>query len=130
MTVATLGYLAAALNVAGNLMLAKLNVWGRIVRLVVNVVWIAYAVQIDGGEPMAANHIAFFAINIYGFTSWRRQSKRDEHGRAKIDDDDDVREIRRLGKAGVLQREIAVMYGVDKSTISKICRRKTWSHVE
>ncbi len=75
MTIATLGYIAAALNVAGNLMLAKLNVWGWIVRLVVNVVWVAYAVQIEGGEPMAANHIAFFAINIYGFAYWRRQEK-------------------------------------------------------
>lgn len=71
--VEVIGYAAFGLNVAGNLMLARMNVWGWIVRLVTNVAWITYAVQIPGGGPMWMNHIAFFAINIYGFRQWRGQ---------------------------------------------------------
>lgn len=69
---ALLGYSALVLNVTGNLMLARKNIWGWIVRLLTNVAWIAYAVQVSGGEPMALNHILFFGINIYGFWHWRR----------------------------------------------------------
>ena len=65
------GYLAFVLNVVGNLMLARLNVWGWIVRLVTNVAWIIYAVQVPGGGPMWMNHAAFFAINVYGWKKWR-----------------------------------------------------------
>lgn len=73
--VEVIGYLAFGLNVAGNLMLARMNVWGWIVRLVTNVAWIAYAVQIPGGGPMWANHAMFLFINLYGFRAWRRQQK-------------------------------------------------------
>ena len=78
--VEAIGYAAFLMNVAGNLMLAKLNVWGWIVRLATNVAWIAYAVQVPGGAPMWANHAAFFAINIYGFREWRGQQKGLDHG--------------------------------------------------
>lgn len=69
--VEAIGYLAFGLNVAGNLMLARMNAWGWVVRLVTNVAWVAYAVQIPGGGPMWMNHAAFFGINIYGFREWR-----------------------------------------------------------
>ena len=72
-TVQAIGYLAFSLNVAGNLMLARMNAWGWIVRLITNVVWIVYATQVAGGGPMWANHAAFFAINLYGFRNWRTQ---------------------------------------------------------
>jgi len=68
-----IGWAAFAMNVAGNLMLARLNVWGWIVRLLTNVAFIVYALQVPGGGPMWANHVAFFAINIYGFRHWRKQ---------------------------------------------------------
>ncbi len=70
----TLGYIAFVLNVAGNLMLARKNIVGWIVRLVTNVVWVAYAVQVEGGfeQPMALNHLTFFGINIYGWWHWHR----------------------------------------------------------
>lgn len=71
--IAAIGYVAFVLNVAGNLMLARLNIWGWGVRLLTNVAWIAYAVQIPGGGPMWLNHIVFFGINIYGFWHWRRR---------------------------------------------------------
>lgn len=66
-----IGYAAFVMNVAGNLMLARMNVWGWVVRLMTNVTWIAYAVQVPGGAPMWLNHAAFLAINIYGFREWR-----------------------------------------------------------
>ena len=63
--VEAIGYVAFVLNVAGNLMLARKNVWGWIVRLVTNV---------PGGGPMWLNHAAFFMINIYGYREWRRRA--------------------------------------------------------
>lgn len=67
------GYTAFITNVAGNLMLARLNVWGWIVRLLTNVLWIVYAIQIESGGPMWLNHLTFFAINVYGFRTWKRR---------------------------------------------------------
>lgn len=66
-----IGYAAFMMNVAGALMLARMNVWGWVVRLVTNVLWVTYAMQVEGGGPMWMNHIAFFGINLYGFRQWR-----------------------------------------------------------
>lgn len=65
------GYVATALNVAGNLMLTRMNVWGWVVRLLVNVLYILYAVQIESGGPMVFNHVIFVAINIEGWRKWK-----------------------------------------------------------
>lgn len=43
---------------------------------------------------------------------------------------DSVREIRRLATLGVPHSEIAKMFNIDKSAISRIHNRKTWSRVE
>jgi len=43
--------------------------------------------------------------------------------------DSDVREIRRLGKAGMFQRDIGKRFGVTHPVIGKILRRTAWSHV-
>lgn len=67
-----IGYLATVLNVAGNLMLTRKNVWGWIVRLLVNVLYIIYAVQVEGGGPMWVNHAIFIVINIEGWRKWRQ----------------------------------------------------------
>ena len=71
--ISVIGYIALTLNISGNMLLAHKNIWGWIVRLVTNITWILYAVQVDNGEPMALNHIIFFGINIYGFIKWRRE---------------------------------------------------------
>ncbi len=57
---------------AAAFMLAHKNAWGWAMRLVTNVLWVAYALQIDGGGPMWMNGIAFFGINLYGFRQWRK----------------------------------------------------------
>jgi len=41
----------------------------------------------------------------------------------------DVQRIRRLWRDGMLQRDIARMYGVTQAAISKIVRRRTWAWV-
>ena len=69
----TIGYFATALNIVGNLMLTNVNVWGWVVRLLVNVLYIMYAVQVDKGMPMVVNHVAFIAINITGWVRWRQK---------------------------------------------------------
>lgn len=71
--VEAVGYTAFIANVVGNLMLARLNVWGWIVRLLTNVLWIVYAIQIESGGPMWLNHLTFFSINVYGFRTWKRR---------------------------------------------------------
>lgn len=42
---------------------------------------------------------------------------------------DQVREIRRMGKAGVIAREIAQIYCMSADTIRKILRREMWPDV-
>lgn len=41
----------------------------------------------------------------------------------------DVREIRRLAAAGALKYRIAEQYGLCKSAVGQIVRRKSWTHV-
>ncbi len=52
-------------------MLARMNVWGWILRLITNGLWITYALQTEGGGPMWMNHLIFIFINMYGFRQWR-----------------------------------------------------------
>ena len=66
-----IGYGATVLNVVGNLMLTRFNLWGWIVRLLVNVLYVIYAAQIELGGPMVVNHVVFMAINIEGWRQWR-----------------------------------------------------------
>lgn len=46
--------------------------------------------------------------------------------------DNDIRQIRRLwdNGNGMQQIEIAKLYGVSSVSISNICNRKTWGHVQ
>lgn len=48
--------------------------------------------------------------------------------RAKVTEAD-VLEIRRLSATGVRNRELAVRYGVNRSTISNIIHRRAWTHL-
>lgn len=70
-----IGYLAFVLNVVGNLLLAHRNIGGWVVRLVTNVLWVAYALQVSDGGPVALNHVVFFGINVYGFWKWRQRKR-------------------------------------------------------
>ncbi len=69
-----IGYTALALNVAGNLLLAHKNAAGWVVRLLTNVAWIVYAVQVESGGPMVLNHLIFLGINLYGMRQWTTPS--------------------------------------------------------
>lgn len=41
-----------------------------------------------------------------------------------------VREIRELNSKGHTMRDLASIYGIDESNISRICNRKTWSNIK
>lgn len=43
--------------------------------------------------------------------------------------DKEVRNIRKMFKSGISVKDIAISMGRSKSTISKICHRKTWNHI-
>lgn len=65
-----IGWSAALLNVLGNLMLTGRDRKGWLVRLAVNALWLPYAFAVPAW-PLAANHIAFAAINVAGWWRWR-----------------------------------------------------------
>ena len=70
-TVELLGFLAFALNVAGNLLLTSKNSRGWIIRIWSNAAQIGYAVLIVS-PSLVTNGSTFFAINLYGWWRWRR----------------------------------------------------------
>ena len=51
-----------------------------------------------------------------------------QHARSKFTEED-VRSIKRSLSAGATHRELALAYGVDRTTITCISRGTTWSHV-
>lgn len=51
-----------------------------------------------------------------------------EHGRAKLTEEE-VLEIRRKYKSGLLEKELAEQYGVTRSNIGAIVTRKSWKHI-
>ena len=65
--------------------------------------------------------------NSYG--SRKNLKHGENHHGAKLTESD-VREIKRLWKSGLLQKEIAVMYGMSKQHISTILNGKCWGWVD
>ena len=64
--------------------------------------------------------------NMDDMNSRGRQALGSNHGSAKLTEQD-VLEIRAI--TGMTQRAIADHFGVDRSAISLIIRRKTWQHI-
>lgn len=52
----------------------------------------------------------------------------ERHGISKLSEKQ-VREIRKLRKEGLMYKEIAPLFGVQKATIGEICRGELWSHI-
>ena len=71
-----LGWVAAALNVLGNLMLTTKGKKGWIVRIVCNVTWMPYGLY-TRAWALIANHMLFVVINAYGWWKWRRDELRE-----------------------------------------------------
>lgn len=69
------GYVATALNVVGNELLVRRNLLGWRVRLLVNILYIPYAWQIELGGPVLVNHCIFAALNIRGLIVWWQTRK-------------------------------------------------------
>ena len=68
------------------------------------------------------------AENQADMVSKLRQTLGEKNSMAKLTESD-VRTIRALLRRGVMQKSIAVMFGVTDPTISNIKSGKTWSHV-
>ena len=69
--VEVVGFAAFLTNVAGNLLLTRLSIWGWPVRIVSIVLWGTYAVNLESPSlPLFANACTFFAINCYGWRNW------------------------------------------------------------
>lgn len=69
-----LGWVAAALNVVGNLALTTKSVHGWVIRLVSNACWLPYGI-VTGAWAITANHALFVLINGYGWWKWTREAK-------------------------------------------------------
>jgi hypothetical protein len=64
-----------------------------------------------------------------------RLKGREKHARGEahglhILSDEKVRRMRRLRENGAMRKELAIIFGVSKTTVTKVCRRQTWTHVE
>lgn len=69
-----LGWIAAALNVWGNLALIQKGVKGWIIRLATNLAWLPYGI-VTGAWAITANHALFVLINGYGWWKWSHEPK-------------------------------------------------------
>lgn len=48
---------------------------------------------------------------------------------AAVFTEDDILRMRRMAAEGVLQKEIAVIFGIRPSSVSRIVNRKAWTHI-
>jgi hypothetical protein len=67
-----IGWVAFALNVAGNLMLTGMTNRGHAIRLCSNACWLIYA-PATGAWALFANHCTFAVINVIGYVRWHRR---------------------------------------------------------
>ncbi|HEV3059667.1 MAG TPA: nicotinamide mononucleotide transporter [Vicinamibacterales bacterium] len=70
------GWVAAILNVVGNITIATKSKVGWIIRIVVNVLWFPYGVYTKAWA-LIANHALFVVINAWGWWKWNRDEKRE-----------------------------------------------------
>jgi hypothetical protein len=68
------GWIAAMLNVAGNITLVTKSKSGWIIRIIVNLLWMPYGVY-TRAWALIANHLLFVAINAYGYWKWNRDEQ-------------------------------------------------------
>lgn len=82
LVVEIVGFVAFALNVLGNYLLAVKSDRGWLVRLVSIVCWGVYGGKTQSW-PMIANAVTFFGINCFGYWKWRKEARwREEQRRA------------------------------------------------
>jgi HNH endonuclease len=63
-----------------------------------------------------------------GYANGRKKLLGTRNGSARFTEDQ-ILEIRRLYKTGMMQKNIAKMFGTSQATISRITLRKNWSHI-
>ena len=70
------GWVAAILNVVGNITIATKSKSGWIIRIIVNLLWMPYGVYTKAWA-LIANHALFIAINAWGWWKWNRDEMRE-----------------------------------------------------
>ena len=76
----SMGWFALALNVWGNIALAKKSTPGWLIRLACNAAFVVYSAAFLIW-PLLVNHIIFAGVNIYGWIEWTRNTYTCECGR-------------------------------------------------
>jgi hypothetical protein len=66
-----LGWVAAVLNIWGNLALTTKGLRGWVIRIACNLCWMPYGIY-TRAWALLANHLLFVVINAYGYWKWRR----------------------------------------------------------
>ena len=69
----SMGWVALALNVWGNIALAKKSIPGWLIRLACNVAFVIYSAAFSIW-PLLINHIIFAGVNIYGWFEWTKNT--------------------------------------------------------
>jgi len=67
--------------------------------------------------------------NIDDMVNKDRHSRGERKGKGAKLTDDKIVEIRKLKELGISQKELAVRFSVNQSTISRICAVKNWRHI-
>jgi len=70
------GWVAAMLNVVGNLTLVTKSKIGWVIRIIVNLLWMPYGIY-TSAWALCANHMMFVGINAYGWLKWTRDERRE-----------------------------------------------------
>lgn len=66
--------------------------------------------------------------NLHAFANGYKSVRGSRHGMAKLTEER-VKEIRALAASGMMLKDIAPQFGVNRSMISRIVSRKIWRHV-
>jgi hypothetical protein len=110
-----LGWVAAGLNICGNLALTTKGLRGWIIRIACNLCWLPYGIYTKAWA-LLANHLLFVAINAYGYWKWRRDEL----------SVDTTGEVPRVGEAERRRRE-AYIKGFNEGRIAeRRSRRISW----
>lgn len=116
------GWVAALLNVAGNLTLVTKSKVGWVIRIIVNLLWMPYGVY-TAAWALIANHALFVGINAFGWWKWNRDERREArlHTPGETPPFDEIQRMRR--QAYVDGHDVGFRRGLNERSKGK---RRAW----